>query len=122
MKRFSLLLCYLFLLWSCSDNDDSLDSVAACGVDNVVEDLSWLRAEIERREESSTEDLKYCYITIAEIEGGSFFIYRDCNPLVDKACCPIYDCAGNLQSFDKLAEVSGERIIWKTRDFACTLN
>lgn len=122
MRKWFLLLSISFLLLACSDNDDDFKAIAACGFENVTEELSWLKAEIERREESSSEDLIYCYITISEIDGESVFIYRDCNPLIDKACCPIYDCNGNLLPYDKISLVSNERIIWKSKDFACTIN
>lgn len=122
MKKWFLLFSISFFLLSCSDNDDDFKAIAACGFENVTEELSWLKAEIERREKSSSEDLKYCYITISEVDGKSVFIYRDCNPLIDKNCCPIYDCEGEALSIDKMSSIKNEQIVWKSKDFVCTIN
>lgn len=109
-----------FALVSCSGNDD--DIISACAVNNPAEDLEWLKAEIERRRENPTDDMKYCYIVQAQLNGQDVFIYEDCNPLINKAVF-ILNCEGigintqdNPTAFD---QVVNKIIIWKGNNFTC---
>lgn len=120
MKNYLLLSILGFALVSCSGNDD--DIISACAVNNPAEDLEWLKAEIERRRENPTDDMKYCYIVQAQLNGQDVFIYEDCNPLINKAVF-ILNCEGigintqdNPTAFD---QVVNKIIIWKGSNFTC---
>lgn len=120
MKKIALLL-FIMITLSCSDNDDNI--LPACGVVNPLEELPWLKAEKDRRENNPTADTKYCYISQAEYNNQTVFIYFDCNPLINKVI-PIYDCEGNLLNDSPENEISFEEltntiIIWKPADFVC---
>lgn len=109
---------------ACSDDD--VISKAACGVNDPIRDLNWLAQEVEERETNPTEDTKYCYITQAEYQGETVFVYWDCNPLIDKII-PIFDCDGNQRngltgSPIALDDLEGQRIIWRPPGFACNPN
>ncbi|QLG44345.1 hypothetical protein [Costertonia aggregata] len=123
MKKSIYILLIGILLQSCTDNDDTS---AACGVDNPLLELAWLKTEIENRENNPTEDMKYCYITQADYNGKTVFIYSDCNPLVNKIT-PIYDCEGNWLNDSAENQISfndlqNSVIIWKPDNFACQIN
>jgi hypothetical protein len=91
MKRVILFLgISLLLLGSCSEEE----ALAACGYDNPIADLDWLRAEIAEREANPSEHIKYAYITKAKIKGIPVIVYRDCNPLA-LSFPLISDCSGN---------------------------
>lgn len=119
MKNYRLLSILVLALVSCSDNDDI---ISACAVNNPAEDLEWLKAEIDRRNENPTDDMKYCYIVQAQLNGQDVFIYEDCNPLINKAIF-ILNCDGigintedNPTAFD---QVENKIIIWKGSNFTC---
>ncbi|TMM56159.1 hypothetical protein FEE95_16165 [Maribacter algarum] len=124
MKKTIIPLFYiLFVLLSCSDNDDTI--MPACGVNNPIQELEWLRTEIERRKANPNEDMKYCYIIQAEFNGEDIFVYEDCNPFVDKAI-PFFNCEGTMINtqdnpigFD---DIRNKVIIWKPKNFVCNID
>jgi hypothetical protein len=124
MKKHILLLCFLYLV-SCS-SDDSLPIIAACDVANPIEDLEWLKAEVEKRKNDTSSDAIYCYIEQAITNERTIFIYNDCNPLIDKVI-PVYSCSGEVigllgeENFDSEA-ISSRTVIYRPSDFACELN
>lgn len=94
-----------------------------CKFNNPIENLDWLRFEIEQRELNPTEDMKYCYITQGEFNNKPVFLYEDCNPLVNKII-PVYDCLGNLlavlgRDSITLEDVKSQKIIWQPNGFLC---
>lgn len=96
MRLRATLLFALMTLVSCSNDDNGKAitlSIAGCGVDKPLEELLWLKTEIESREANTNEDMKYCYIVQGTVNNSTVFIYKDCNPLVDKIVL-IYDCEG----------------------------
>ncbi len=124
MKKIVVLFFFaLFLLVCCSNDDDNVRP--ACGVLNPVQDLAWLKSEIERRNANPSEDMKYCYIVQATLNAQDVFIYEDCNPLIDKAIF-ILDCEGNAidtsDSSNSFADLESRKVIWKPRDFVCDLS
>ncbi|WP_350285181.1 hypothetical protein [uncultured Croceitalea sp.] len=123
MKEVSLIIV-LLLSFSCS-NDDDLAVIAACDVDNPIQDLAWLRTEIQNREANPTEDMKYCYITAEIYENQTVFAYLDCNPLIDKAIlflnCEGEFLDGSSETVANLGERISQTIIWKPRGFKCNL-
>lgn len=96
--------CFLFgLLLICfgcnnDDNDFVQLSVGACGMERPLEDLEWLRAEVEKRKNDSSEDARYCYISQFDQNSMTYFLYEDCNPLVDKVIL-VYNCEGENIGF-----------------------
>lgn len=121
MKSIFVLLLSLLVI-SCT-NDDDLPVISACNVGNPIEELSWLKEEIERRKTNPTVDSRYCYIVQAISNNTTVFVYEDCNPLVDKIFT-IYDCSGELigyvgdENFSN-ENISKRQIIYKPGNFAC---
>ena len=120
MIRYISFLVLTSFFFSCTDNDDKV--IPACSVNNPAQDLEWLKTEIDRRNTNPNEEMKYCYIVQAQLNGEDVFIYEDCNPLVDKAFF-ILNCEGNTintqdnpTAFD---QIENKIIIWKRNDFAC---
>jgi len=125
MRYLSIILFCVLLLHSCN-NDDNADTltlaIAACGVQNPIEELPWLKAEVTRRANNPTPEMKYCYIIQGTLNAKTVFIYEDCNPLVDKAF-PIFNCEGiELAETDFIDGniIENKVIIWRTRNFVCT--
>ena len=61
MRLFFWIVVGAFSVSGCAGNDD--DNTIVCGVEKPTQELSWLKEEIEQREQSNSEDIKYCYIT-----------------------------------------------------------
>ncbi len=94
-----------------------------CSFDNAVEDLDWLRFEINQRELNPTEDMKYCYIAQAEIQNEPVFLYWDCNPIINKVIL-VYDCVGSIIGYlgndnIKFEDLENMKIIWQPDNFVC---
>ncbi|MEM7381227.1 MAG: hypothetical protein AAF361_08520, partial [Bacteroidota bacterium] len=119
MKLLYVPLILLFLFVSCSDDDDN---AVVCGVVSPLEDLSWLRTEVENRLEEDSEDLIYCYITEGTYRGQTVFLYKDCNPTAFKVV-PVYDCEGSflgaLGTQIDAIEIEEECVIWRAPGFVC---
>lgn len=99
VNRF-LLLGLIFIFIGCNNDDSGFVQLPleACGVENPLEDLEWLRTEVERRKNDSSEDARYCYISLFEQNSITYFLYEDCNPLVDKIIL-VYNCEGENVGF-----------------------
>ncbi len=129
-KQLLLLLVTFVFLFACSNDDDQggfINVIAGCGVSNAAQDLDWLREEINRREDSTAEEMKYCYIISADLNGETIFIYEDCNPLVDKAF-PILNCEGTIinpieatEPFP-YADIANRQLLWTPSNFECSFN
>ncbi len=94
-----------------------------CQFENPVQDLYWLQTEIEFRQENPTEDSQYCYITQAGLDSNPIFIYRDCNPLIDKIGDPVFNCFGEFLGFTgqdvNVSSLGNEQLIWSPETFGC---
>lgn len=118
----------LLILIACNSDDNANAftlTIAGCDVENPLEELDWLKAEIERREQNQSEEMKYCYIVQASYQGQTIFIYEDCNPLVDKAPSLI-DCTGSIigsagETNFTNNQFTNRNIIYKPSDFSCSL-
>ena len=98
----------------------------ACSFENPVQDLPWLKTETDFRTANPNEESQYCYITQAEFNGNPVFIYRDCNPFVNKID-PVLNCFGEFLGFIggegvDFSSLSNERLIWSPTDFSCSIN
>lgn len=125
MKRISLAAILVGLLAFGCNNDD-VTVISACDVENPIEDLEWLRSEIQRRKNDTSADAVYCYIEQAKSDGQTIFIYNDCNPLASKVI-PILNCSGTSVGFlgDENFRLNGieERfVLFRPTDFACKLD
>lgn len=120
----TIIFLLVILNFSCSNTND-IPVVAACGVENPIEDLDWLRAEINRREENPSPEMQYCFITIEEYENQTVFVYNDCNPRIDKII-PILNCDGAIlnsqESFENLGDFISRTIIWQPNNFTCIID
>lgn len=129
MRFKTAIVCIITLIsftFSCSDDDDDLPIISACGVDNPVRDLPFLRTEIAEREQNPTQDTQFCFITQGTLNGETVFVYQDCNPSINKII-PIFDCEGILlngldNSIISIGEVTDQVIIWQPNDFVCQVS
>ena len=123
MRSISIVVITCFFVFSCTDSDDNIKLV--CGVGNPVKDLVWLKKEIENREQSTSDDIRYCYIVQAELEGRTVFLYEDCNPAINKVI-PVYNCQGTLLGVIRdeiqMNSLSNFCVIWRPDDFSCLIN
>jgi len=116
------------LLWGCSGDDDDFVAVrlSGCNVENPLVELDWLKSEVERRKNDSSEDARYCFISQVEVDENTYFLYEDCNPFVDKITL-LYDCQGENVGFvgDDTFEfniLETRTIIFYPQDTLCELD
>ncbi|HUV00678.1 MAG TPA: hypothetical protein VMW32_06940 [Bacteroidales bacterium] len=121
MKKIFLVCLLLAFLFSCEK--DKFENT--CGVDNPLEDLAWLKEQIESIEQTNPERLKYYYIKMAEYEGQTVFLPWNCDPAANSIFI-VLDCSGerigiigsgeDMISWDQL---TGQQVIWKPENSAC---
>jgi hypothetical protein len=95
------LFLFLVVLGFVSCRNDTLSSrFSACGVDDPVRNLSWLKEKIEANPDQS----KQLTVRMFDYKGTTYFDWS----LLVMSCmtCAVYDCEGNLLRF---GEVYDER-------------
>lgn len=116
----SILLISAFFL-ACSGKGSSTN--AACGVDNPIKDLAWLKAYVDETEDSSQELSKYFYVLKGIYNEETVFIFDNCCPFCN-TIVPVYDCEGKSLGFlnDKVnrSEIKHTEIIYQPDNFACS--
>jgi hypothetical protein len=120
-KKFHRVLMVVFLammtVFSCERDDFN----NTCNVDDPVEDLPWLRERISTILVTNPEIAKYQYISMAEYNGETVFMFGNCDPLA-LSVFPIFNCSDVL--IGTLGEIPADsllnsEIVWKTEDSLC---
>ncbi len=123
MKTAYKILVVCFLMTSC-DSTDHDRFKAFCTVDNPVEDLVWLKTEIEEREQNITEFSKYQYISQSIYKGESVIIDANCDPFSNSVFI-VFNCKGENIGFigDEnfpFEVLTNGQVIWKTEGSVCS--
>jgi len=126
MKRILLFATLISLMAFSCEKDETTNMLVSgntCTVNNPVEELAWLKAEIQHREQSPSEFEKYFDIQQAEYNQQTVFIYNSCCPVCTTSV-PVYNCQGELLFYgiDKPQEakkIKNIKIIWQPKDYAC---
>lgn len=103
------------VLISCTKDDDPAKN--KCNVSNPVEEISWLKKEID-----SLKNDEYSYYVIAVYKGETVFINGNCNPSADYMSL-VKNCNGDMLGYANVLdnELSDKRIIWKSKNYRCSL-
>ncbi|HWA32793.1 MAG TPA: hypothetical protein VG737_01620 [Cyclobacteriaceae bacterium] len=120
--RLLLILCALaFTLTGCPPGCGVPESIGACGVADPVENLPWLKIEIQALKSSSLE-ADYT-VSQATYKGNTVFWISICCPTCDVAPPTIKKCDGNVAGQLTVdiqnSELSNTREIWKTNNGFC---
>lgn len=120
LRSIFFIILLTIVIISCSDKDDNFNTI--CGVNDPTEELVWLKAEITIRKRDVSEDAKYQYISQADLDGETVFLYRNCDPKANTVI-PVYDCEGELlgvvgKEFT-LEDFTNILLIFKPLDFVC---
>jgi len=91
MHKIILVLTLLVLSSSCTNDDDNIKN--SCGVDNVLEDLAWLK-EIKFAFEASTSAIKKTIIQYT-YNNETVFLINDCVNCAD-VLTKVYNCKKEL--------------------------
>jgi len=127
MKKLFLFATVISLMaFSCEKEDEVhllSSSANTCTVNNPLEELTWLKAEVQRRQQNPSDVEKYFYIQQAEYNGQTVFIYNNCCPMCG-TIVPVYNCQGEriLNLSDKPEEgknLKNVRVLWKPSNYAC---
>ncbi|GEO03444.1 hypothetical protein AAE02nite_11080 [Adhaeribacter aerolatus] len=126
MKKIFLFATALSLMaFSCEKEEDQVLLLNnTCTVNRPLEELAWLKAEVQRQEQSTSDVAKYFYIQQAEYKQQTVFIYNSCCPMCS-IIVPVYNCQGELLFYlsDKPEEgqnIKNTKVIWKPKNYACT--
>lgn len=116
MKSFFLVLLSSAFLFGCTDGENP----TSCGVENPVEDLAWLKQEIQNASIPSSSE--YSFLMQATYRGQTVFYFGFCNPLWNYATI-FRDCQGNQLTGEVIfAEFTNQKVIWKPANSICTFS
>ncbi len=122
MKKIVTILFISVLFLSCSGKGNTI--TAACGVDNPIEDLAWLKDYIEELKNSSQDLSQYFFVAQGTYNRETVFVFNNCCPNCT-TIVPIFDCEGNslgqMDDMIKREEITGTTIIYKPANFACSV-
>ncbi|GMN10495.1 hypothetical protein MTsPCn9_33790 [Croceitalea sp. MTPC9] len=125
MKRVLFFTSIFLILLSCENDDNDLPLIAACDVNNPIEELSWLKSQIEELKNIDSETSRYFYIQIAEYKGETVFVSNNCCPFCNTVI-PVYNCEGDLLGtfFTEIQpdEIKNAKILYSPVDFPCTVD
>lgn len=114
MIRRSWLIGILLFFQSCADSMQDMQD--DCGVDNPVENLEWLKLEIEHASRSS-----FIYLVQGRYNGRTVFFFDGCNRFW-LSLTVIRDCHGALIEEASVNDVIKQQVIWKPENSACNLD
>jgi len=119
---FLLFLFCFFLTFSCKEDTDP---GTICSVEDPVEDLAWLAAEIEALRNSNSSLSQYFYISRARYGPMTVFIVGNCCPHCG-TIVPAYNCSGDLIGYLGYGEgninpsiLGNDEVIWRPDNFSC---
>ncbi len=118
MKHAAAFLIVISMIISCKKEEVDPDK-NTCGVVSPVTELDWLKQEIARREQDTTDLNKYFFIQQGSSNGQTVFIYNNCCPFCSTVLL-VYNCEGeNI----KIAPqgIGDVKVIWSPANFACQI-
>jgi len=103
-------------LLSCEKDDNNDSKNNKCNVSNPVDDLDWLKQEIDNVKQD-----EYSYYVMATYKSEPVFYYGNCNPVINYVSI-VRNCVGDSLGFtndlyDELTEIS---TLWKHEDSKCS--
>lgn len=120
MKRI-LFLFLIVLVVACSDNEKNSSSY--CNVENPVEDLEWLRTEIEESNFINPSTMLDAFVYHAIYAGQSVFYISICCPSCNVAAPSVHSCdgevLGTLGVDITAASLQNQSVIWRTHNGVC---
>lgn len=116
MQKNLLLLCVLFLFFSCQESENP----NPCGVVNPVREVDWIKDAIKENEAGGLA--VYSYLVQAEYKGQPVFYFGSCCPFC-KFAIVVLDCQGNkLSSSISSSDLVNSKVIWKPANSICNLD
>jgi hypothetical protein len=121
MRLFLILVALTFTLTSCPPGCGVPEEIGACGVANPVENLPWLKKDLQADTSTITE-ADYTVLQ-ATYKGSTVFWISICCPACDTLPPTIKKCdgsiAGQLTVDIQNSELSNTKEIWKTNNGVC---
>ncbi|MDO6802921.1 hypothetical protein Q4595_10715 [Wenyingzhuangia sp. 1_MG-2023] len=99
------------ILASCKN--DSKEIITICEVSNPIEDLTWLKTQVEHAN-------TYHYYMMATYNNQTVFYNGNCNPAVNYQSS-VYNCEGALIGYtnDLQNELKNATLLWKHTESDC---
>lgn len=127
MKRLLLLVGTISLMaFSCEKEESECSPVSVCAVTEPLQNLPWLKAEVELLEKNSFDISQYFYITQGEYKGEAVFFIGNCCPMCNTLPPAVLNCKGEElfrmgQNAHQDNSIKNKKVIWKGPNYACTL-
>jgi len=102
----------LVLLFSCRESE----SPTSCATSNPVEDLPWLKEQINTSASSGLAD--YVYLIQGTYKGETVFSFLNCCPFC-RFVPQVLDCQGNVINVS-ISDVTDQKVIWRPAKSVCT--
>lgn len=112
MRKSILIFACMLVFMGCSENPGP----AACGVENPIENLPWLKNAVQ--EAQSWGFSEYSYLIQASYQGNTVFYFGSCCPFCNWAII-IRDCQGNQIENVDLGQLKDQQTIWKPKNSVC---
>ena len=122
MRGLFTLLVLTIVAFSCQkDNDDNLTTT--CNVSNPIEDLAWLKEQIQELEKTSLYESGEIYILQTEHDGNTIFILGNCCTACNSVST-VYNCEGEMIGYIgddtfNFNLIENSTIIWKAENSIC---
>jgi hypothetical protein len=117
----SIIFCFITFINCTPDEKDNDSSV--CGVFNPIQNLSWLKDEIENGAYSTPSSIYDVYISTAIYKGQTILFTTICCPVCDVAPPKIKNCSGQSLGLLGLeiqeSELTETKVIWRTQNGFC---
>lgn len=116
MQKILLLLFVSALFFSCQESE----SPKACGVENPVKEIAWIKDAIKENEAGGLT--VYSYLVQANYNGKTVFYFGSCCPFC-KFAIVILDCQGEkLSGSISSSDLTNQKVIWKPANSVCNLD
>jgi len=136
--KYDLLPAIITFLFACDEPVSNCENT--CSVIDPIEELEWLRTEINGIGLTSNDSITiYFYATMANYNGNTVFMIKNCCPFCNTTPPIIKNCNGEILGY--LSETEGsfsqngasiksvnpnklqcDQIIWKPDGFACNVS
>ncbi|QMU31000.1 hypothetical protein [Adhaeribacter radiodurans] len=126
MKKLLLLAGVISLMAFSCEKEEPECGTSACGVTEPLQNLPWLKAEVESLEKNSSDISEYLYIVQANYKGETVFFTGTCCPYCNTAPPTVFNCKGQElftlgQNAKQDNSIKNKKVIWKGPNYACTL-
>jgi hypothetical protein len=111
MRKTAIIILLFSICFACRDEDG-----APCNTENPIEELTWLKDNIEEKESQPHPGIGY-YFYQGRYDKKDVFIADICCPACDYVIL-VYDCEGNTLNISA-DKVTDKKLVWESDESPC---